>query len=108
MRILIILFLLISCDKTPKQFSSILGEWILTTSQINYPIIQFNSDSTAIFSSRGDTIYRYKYYVQDDFLYLIDNEKNKNQFKIEKLDSLNLVFSNLLDNNEKQIYVKNK
>jgi hypothetical protein len=102
---LLSLFLMTSCYKNQKT-SSILGNWVLTNSQINYPEIQFNLDSSAIFYSYGDTIYRYKYYVQNNFLYLIDFEQNKTRFKIEKLDNIHLVFSNFLEQKEKQIYAK--
>jgi hypothetical protein len=40
-----------------------------------YPDLNFSSDSLAIFSSIADTMYRMKYWVKDNHLYLFDGKK---------------------------------
>lgn len=80
----------------------ILGEWRLNTDQINYPLLRFDIDSSAVFSSRGDTIYYYIYYIKGDTLML----NNAYGGRIKTLTKEDLVFYDLLENGDEQVYAK--
>ncbi len=84
----------------------IIGKWTLTVKQVNYPTILFNKDSTAIFTSMGDTIYRFKYYLSKNELVLKDFNHKKTRDKILKLDSDSLIFETLADEKRVQKYVR--
>jgi hypothetical protein len=104
-----LLLLAVQCKQvTSNHFEQkeILGEWILTENQINYPSLQFNIDSSAVFRSRADTIYRFQYIIKGDSLILkdINNKETLNRIKI--LDKSKLVFYNLLEHDKEQVYKK--
>jgi len=80
------------------------GKWELDNYQINYPELIFKDDLTAIFRSRGDTVYYYSYLLKTDTLFLIDIDNQVNQCKIKVLNDRELIFDNLLEHNKKQIY----
>ena len=92
----------------PKESKEILGKWELTEEefQVNYPILYFNTDSTAMFSSRGDTIYRFKYLLISENLILKDLEGNESTWKISVLNETELIFEKLFENINPQHYKK--
>lgn len=55
--------------------SDIIGCWKLKDNGISYTRLVFSKDSTAIFESKADTVYRFKYWIKDNFLMLEDNSK---------------------------------
>ena len=89
----------------PKK---ILGDWILikneSEDQFNYPSAHFTSDSQAVFTSRLDTLYRFRYSVRGDSLILKDINNNETVNRIKVLNKSVLIFSNLLMHNTKQVY----
>jgi len=94
-----------SCSVLIKKNELIVGEWILEdSSAINYPEIIFNKDSTAIFTSKGDTIFRFIYEVDKSFLYLKDMNGMKEKYKFVTLNRNSLVFNNFRENHTKQVY----
>jgi hypothetical protein len=96
-------------QKQENNFSSdIVGEWSLTVKQVNYPKLIFNPDSTAVFTSMGDTIYRYRYYVEQSELVLKDINEQLTRDKILKLDKDSLVFETLANNRSVQRYIRNQ
>ncbi len=102
---------LISCGNSANQqkvndYSNkdIIGNWVLVVKQVNYPSLVFNTDSTAIFNSMGDTLYRYKYYVDKTELVLKDINGKVTRDKILKLDRDSLIFETLADNKQVQRY----
>ena len=101
----IILFInFCSCSVLEKR-ELIVGEWILEDSlAINYPEIIFNNDSTAIFTSKGDTIFRFIYKVDKSFLYLKDINGTKEKYKFISLNKDSLVFNKFRENQTKQVY----
>jgi hypothetical protein len=105
--ILIICYACISQKKNRKgiQEPDLIGTWCLTTKQINYPSISFKKDSIAIFTSLGDTIYSFKYYMNNKNLYLV-NDNRLTENKILKLTRDSLVFENLVEHNIRQIYYR--
>jgi hypothetical protein len=106
--IMIYFLLIFSCVKKKViKETDIVGYWELEKSyldQINYPSIIFKSGGNAIFTSRGDTIYRYKYSLSSDTLTMVDINSLVYKTKIIKLDSSVLIFSSLLTNTDKQVY----
>lgn len=105
--------LLFSCGNVQNHVKSftntdIIGKWILATKQINYPSLIFNADSTAIFNSMGDTVYRYKFYIDNSVLVLKDINGKETRDKIFKLDSDSLIFETLADNKAEQKYKRAK
>lgn len=92
----------------PKESKEILGKWELTEEefQVNYPILYFNTDSTAMFSSRGDTIYRFKYLLISENLILRDLEGKESTWKISVLNEKELIFEKLFENINPQHYKK--
>lgn len=80
--LVIILLLLFSCKSKVRigrendvESNYILGCWKNINGEIGYPCLSFMNDSTAIFTSKGDTLYRMKYHLKGSNLYLFDREK---------------------------------
>lgn len=98
------------CSVKRKYFSEkmLLGKWELNKDQVNYPTLFFNKDSTAVFSSKGDTIYEFRYSLQDDQLVLKDISNKRTINSITFLDSSKLIFSNLIEYNTRQEYNRKK
>ena len=103
--------ILLCCNKRIRNVgdkkienTEILGEWLLIKKQINYPMLTFNKDSNAIFSSMGDTVYRFKYYVKDSQLVLRDINGVMSKNVILKLDRDSLIFKSLIKNMKIQSY----
>lgn len=97
------------CSVTaPKESKKILGKWELTEKefQVNYPILYFNTDSTAMFTSRGDTIYQFKYFLKSENLILKDLDGKESTWKISVLNEKELVFDKLFENIKPQHYKK--
>jgi hypothetical protein len=91
-----------------KKSEKILGKWELTEKefQVNYPILYFNTDSTAMFTSRGDTIYRFKYLLKSENIILKDLNGKESTWKISVLNEKELVFEKLFENIKPQHYKK--
>lgn len=53
--------------------NNLIGCWRLEGKGISYAHLDFKRDSTAIFTSRADTVYRFKYWVDKSFLMLETN-----------------------------------
>ena len=90
----------------PGKFT-VIGTWALTSAnQINYPQITFKNDATAIFSSRGDTLYRFKFSVKGDQLYLKDlfGKEEHYRFKMPAKDKL--IFPALREHKTEQTYIR--
>lgn len=96
------------CNDSPDLHSiekkDIVGKWVLTKNQINYPSLVFEADATAIFRSKRDTIYYFNYVVKGDSLILRDINNKETINRIKALDSTRLVFHTLLEQNKQQIY----
>lgn len=102
-------FMVAGCSITAqKENRKLLGKWELTEKnfQVNYPVLYFNSDSIAIFTSRGDTIYRFKYFIKSENLILKDLNGIETEWIISKLDNNQLVFEKLFENSKEQHYKK--
>lgn len=82
----------------------ILGEWILKENQINYPSLEFNADSSAVFTSRADTLYRFRFVVKGDSLILTDINNNISVNRIKTLNETELTFCQLLEHDKEQAY----
>ena len=115
LRIILIGFLFLTGCGSVSQNSSVssgklLGEWILENEadDVNYPKIEFSSDSTAVFSSRGDTIYRFKFQVKSDKLYLTDILGKEESYRVISITNDELIFSSLREKKEKQVYKRLK
>lgn len=90
-----------------KENSLIKGVWILQAKNaINYPKIIFNNDSTAVFRSEGDTIYRFTYVLKGSDLVLQDFHGTKETYELLRLTTDSLVFKSLRENQERQIYLR--
>lgn len=109
-KVFLVYFLFFSgCSVTDlKRSNKLLGKWELTEKkfQVNYPILYFNTDSTAMFASRGDTIYRFKYQLRSGKLILKDFIGQESVWKIIKLDGRKLIIDKLFENNNPQHYKK--
>ncbi len=107
--IFLLTFLFDGCSSNAqKENKKLIGKWELNEKefQVNYPILYFNSDSTAIFTSRGDTIYRFKYLFKSETLFLKDLNCKETSWKINKLNNEQLVFEKLFENLKPQYYIK--
>jgi hypothetical protein len=108
--LLIVSVFLIRCGSIPQTDSvsseKLLGEWVLENGSdaINYGKIEFKGDSTALFLSRGDTIYRFKFHVKSDNLYLTDILGKEESYKVISATDDQLTFSSLREKKEKQVY----
>src|SRR5262245_59219974 len=110
MKYILILTFIYSCmsprqNKQEIRPSELSGTYCLVSKQVNYPSISFKKDSIAIFTSLGDTIYYFKFYVNYDKLFLINKDKLIEN-RILKLSNDSLIFENLVDDNTKQIYYR--
>jgi hypothetical protein len=106
--ICLLLFLSATSCSTTEQTSSkrLVGKWVLQEKafQVNYPILYFNTDSSAVFTSHGDTIYRFKFNLQGTKLLLKDVYGKETKWEIKKLCENQLVFGSLFENEKQQIY----
>jgi hypothetical protein len=102
----VLVFLLCSCSTKQIANDSIFGVWRLQSkdSSLNYPSVSFYKDSSAVLTSRADTIYRYQYRVGDNSIIFKDLDGKESEFKILELNSSTLVFENLFEHKEKQVY----
>lgn len=101
--------LLFFCAEVSAQVESgcLQGKWELKgdESQINYPILSFNKDSSAVFSSRADTLYRFNYSIKKNYLILRSTSTPEvTRWEILRLSKDELVFKNLFEHKEKQVY----
>lgn len=100
----------VSCSSSTNKIvehETLIGEWELNSeTQINYPLIEFYSDSTAIFRSKADTLYRYNFKLKEDSLILINNSNIISVNKILVLNDKQLVFDKLIEHKNKQTYKK--
>ncbi len=105
-----IFLLFIGCSSPIHKvidYKILIGEWKLESdTQVNYPLIEFRADSTAIFSSRGDTLYRYNFILKGDTLLLKDIFNNELINTINFLNNKQLIFDKLLEHETKQTYTK--
>lgn len=85
-----------------------MGKWEISneTGTINYVILHFNSDSTAILSSYGDTLFRYSYLIMDDKLNFISMNNLVFSCPIILLSDNELILRDLFENKGDQIYKK--
>lgn len=109
----IILYILLTLSCTPTKniqknilSKNIIGRWCLTVNQTNYPSITFREDSLAIFDSRGDTVYRFKYYLSESDLFLVQPTSEVRKNHILSLTKDSLIFETLLEHNTRQSYYK--
>jgi len=89
---------------------SLKGTWANTNeTAVFYRTLTF-ADSSAIFTSRGDTIYIFKYYIDQPSrtLWLTDIFNKRLSAKIVKSDKDSLVLSNLWELSTKQRFSKSK
>lgn len=73
--IVLFVFFIVSCTLQNKNarimsYEMLLGDWELVGGdrQVNYPNIEFLSDSTAVLYSQADTLYRFTYFIRADSL----------------------------------------
>lgn len=108
--VFIIIAILLSCNTTKKikgGSDTIIGRWcLLNSNQLNYPTLTFGADSIAIFSSKMDTVYSFKYFVQGNYLNLVQPSTRVNKDRILKLTSDSLILETLLEHKINQVYYK--
>lgn len=106
--IIFVLATLLSCSfsskNNPNHESQIIGTWVLNKKQVNYPKLTFKSNSTCIFTSMGDTLYKFKYRVTGSELILEDVLGRIEKNKILELSKDVLIFENLWKNKGRQEY----
>ncbi|MDB5255539.1 MAG: hypothetical protein JWM14_234 [Chitinophagaceae bacterium] len=110
MKVIISIFLLsISSCISNQQFqkNQLIGSWKLdNNSAINYPLIVFNKDKSAVFSSRSDTLLRFTFKLKGSTLTLTNVDGINYNCPISKLTYDSLVFDNLLAKKNPQVYLK--
>lgn len=90
---------------------AIMGDWCLVEkngiNEINYGQIRFESNGVITLFSRADTIYSYKYKIQQKKLLIIrDINEDTIWVPILKLTTDSLVLSSLLEKEGLQIYYR--
>lgn len=106
------LLLLQACTGAPAAKSEyvnrhmLTGAWMHSSGSIHYPTLLFSKDSIAIFTSRADTLYRFRYRVSGNQLFLKDSRGNETSGNISSLGNDSLVFSALCDEAAKQVYIR--
>ena len=106
-----IAFVLVLCSclsgKPNEKYPFIYGNWTLKNEDnFNYGELLFNKDSSAIFSSRGDTLYRFRFYVVENHIVLKTMEGITEKYKILKLDRNELILNSLREKKSIQYYSK--
>lgn len=97
-------------EYVPVKDAFIKGEWKnVDETAVFYRTLTF-TDSSAVFTSRGDTIYRFKYYLDpaSRTLWLTDAFNKKLSAKVVKSDKDSLVLDRLWELNTKQRFFKAK
>jgi len=107
----IIIFFIFFSNNEKQQYYNfnekmILGKWLLKGNEMNYPGLEFKSDCTAVFYSRLDTVYRFHYNLKQDSLLLTDIYNNQFYGTIAVLNDSSLIFSKLIEHDQKQVYKK--
>lgn len=86
------------------------GTWILIghDKQINYPYIEFFDDSSAVFHSQSDTIYRFSFYIKKDSIHIVDFDGTEyvNKFVVQSKGCVK--FKGIAGIKPTQIYMKDK
>lgn len=95
-------------DSSQNYKELIIGKWLLTTTEFDYPVIEFEKGNIALFSSTGDTLYSYAYHLNKDTLILQNGNESVIKNKILKLTPDSLLFSNLLVHKELQLYLRKR
>ena len=90
------------------QSKQLFGKWVLKDKleQINFPIIFFNEDSSAIFNSRADTLYRFTFLCADSNLVLRDINNRLTYWRIKQISKTKLVLDGLFENPGHQVYLR--
>lgn len=76
--VLLYISIFLSCRTGGKQLvnvnnNNLIGCWKQKVNEISYPTLYFARDSTAVFTSKADTVYRFKYWTEKGTLMLVDN-----------------------------------
>jgi hypothetical protein len=112
MRYLISVLIMLACQDSKHittHQSKIVGKWCLvqrnTINEINYGQIQFDGNEIITLFSRTDTLYSYKYKLQNKVLLIIRSANNDTiRNPILKLTSDSLIFSSLIEKTSLQTY----
>lgn len=97
-------------EYVPVKNAFIKGQWEnVDETVVFYRTLTF-TDSSAVFTSLGDTIYRFKYYLDpaSRTLWLTDAFNKKLSASVVKLDKDSLVLDRLWELNTKQRFFKTK
>lgn len=98
-----------SCAVNKETDESLSGRWcLIDKTQLNYPTINFGRDSIAIFSSKMDTVYYFKYYKKNNYLCLVQPNGNIIKERILYFNEDSLTFKSLLENSKLQEYIRCK
>ncbi len=87
---------------------SLIGTWILIDkTAVNYPEIIFNDKGTALFKSKGDTLYRYQYQLKGDgAIEFVDIQGVSYTGKIVMLNADSLILDGLINQEGTQVYLR--
>lgn len=92
----------------PGCCEKILGKWISVEETINYNTLIFYSNNYCVFTSRGDTLFRYAYKLEgcSSNLLLSDVYGNNYEYKIKLLSKDSLIFAKFFSSDEIKKYVR--
>jgi hypothetical protein len=87
---------------------NILGKWAASETTIHCDTLFFLLDNKAVFTSRGDTIFRYQFSIdcRSSKLFLKDHEGNQFEQEISLLTNDRLLFANFFNVGRAKNYVK--
>ncbi len=108
---LVVMLLLFSCNikRASENCEAIIhGKWVSVEETINYDALFFLPNNTAIFTSKGDTIFRYDYKVNcsRSKLLLSDVYGNKYEHQIKLLSNDSLFFKKFFHSNGMVKYIR--
>ncbi len=114
MKYLIFVLLTVSCQVTKHSLISqqtIEGDWCLikknNINEINYGQIYFDSNGVITLFSRADTLYSYKYKIDQKNLLIIRYANNDTiRSHILKLTTDSLILSSLIEKEGLQVYYR--
>jgi len=92
--------------RTLPKAGHIAGTWKQEGEQVNYTELEFAFNGDALFKSRGDTVFRFRYELTMDSLVLVDHNGTRTSHRIVELTKDSLILQSLFEVKDRPRYSK--